>query len=176
MMTLSSSELVTVATSGLVALLSGGAGAWLVGRKRELRFFKNAKRPVFLFEFGEKLSSAKAALQDTGFIPNVEGPFSSPADADRIGRAGLVVISFPSEPPQPDQETEEHKRQKELFFQVFEKAKQRDLPILVYAEGGGIKRCFARLAYSRAAVCNFQLRLISDVFAVLSTYPEQKQP
>jgi len=61
------------------------------------------------------------------------------------------------------------------FNRAFECAKSRSIPVLIFAQAGSIPpEGMAKISgYSYSSVCNTDLRLVSDVFAVMSTFPEK---
>ncbi len=62
-----------------------------------------------------------------------------------------------------------------VYRRIFERARHRQLPMLVYAKPGAVvQEDIAQISdYSYASVCNTDLRLVSDVFALMSTFPEK---
>lgn len=148
--------------AALLALLSTWAWFrwWL---KREIRLVKNLKRPILVLGTAEQpLDHEVELLKRTELFPHIEGPNKDPRGADLLNGKRLVILGY-----SPD----------EHFREAYRAAKSREIPVLIFAEPDQIKRESGDMelirSYSHHCLCNTPLRLVSDVFAVMSTYPEK---
>ena len=149
----------------LISVVAGaiGAAAWVkFFRKKETRLFKNIKRPIGIIGTKDMTLQHEATLlKRVGFF-NVESPSSDMRAVDILDDKRLVIIGYT--PKSKD------------FKEVFLAAKQRSIPVIVYSGPARIEpEDMAMLQkYSHHSMCNTPLRLVSDVFALMSTYPEDK--
>lgn len=148
-----------------ISLIGGaiGAAAWFrFFHKKELRLFNNIKRPIGIIGTDDMpLEHEATLLKRVGFF-DVETPSSDARAVDVLDNKRLVVIGYTPN--------------SEVFKQVFQAAKQKAIPVIVYSGPARIdNEDMAMLqTYSHHSMCNTPLRLISDVFAIMSTYPEGK--
>ena len=100
-------------------------------------------------------------LRRVGFF-DVGKPSSDGRAADLLNGKRLVIIGYTSD--------------SRAFRAAFDAAKQREIPVIIYAGPTKITNDDMAIlqGYSHHSMCNTPLRLISDVFAVMSTYPEDK--
>lgn len=146
-------------------LLGGvfAASVWLrFFHKKERRLFKNIQRPVAVIATDDKpMTHEVQLLKRVGFF-NIGTPSADGRAKDLLNGNRLVVIGY-----SPNSK---------IFKEVFAAAAQREIPVIVYAAPGEIKPEDIKLlqGYSHHSMCNTPLRLISDVFAMMSTYPEDK--
>lgn len=146
-------------------LLGGviGASAWLrFFHKKERRLFKNIQRPIAVVATPDKpMTHEVQLLKRVGFF-NVGTPSADGRARDLLNGNRLLVIGY-----SPDST---------IFKEVFNAAAQREIPVIVYAGPTRITPEDMELlqGYSHHSMCNTPLRLISDVFAMMSTYPEDK--
>lgn len=151
----------------LVTGAVGGFGAYRLASQRQQLFFKNTKRSIFVFGVGNDDSDLIRAIEQLkaqGFL-TIEGPHaldSGMQDYFAQKACGLVVLRYTDS---------------EAFWTVFDRARGAALPVLVYAppplriDPDTMQRIGG---YSFSAVCNFPLRLVSDVFSVISTFQTPK--
>ena len=140
------------------AIGAGFVGFVLRGQRR---LFKNIRRPIQVIGTGSQTMNHEADLLRRVGLFHVVGPSSDVRVIDTFGDKRLVVVGFS---PNAD------------FRAVYQAAGRRELPIVVFAQPGAIQKedlAFIQ-AYSHHSICNTPLRLISDVFAIMSTYPEDK--
>ena len=140
-----------------------GAFAWSkFFRKKERRLFTNIKRPIGMVATEDMPMAHEAELlRRVGFF-DVGTPASDGRSTDLMNGYRLVVIGYTPG--------------SSAFKEAFTAAKQREIPVIVYAGPTRISNDDMALlqSYSHHSMCNTPLRLISDVFAVMSTYPEDK--
>ncbi len=149
----------------LISLIGGaiGAAAWVhFFRKKETRLFKNIQRPIGIIGTSDTNMQHEAVLLERVGFFNVTTPSSDVRAIDVLDNKRLVIIGYT---PNSEQ-----------FKEVFLAAKQRAIPVIVYSGPARIDvEDMAMLqTYSHHSMCNTPLRLISDVFALMSTYPEDK--
>lgn len=149
----------------LISLIGGaiGAAAWTrFFLKKETRLFKNIQRPIGIIGTSDMpLQHEAVLLKRVGFF-NVETPSSDTRAIDVLDDKRLVIIGYTPKSTQ--------------FKEVFEAAKQRAIPVIVYSGPASIEPDDMKMlqAYSHHSMCKTPLRLVSDVFALMSTYPEDK--
>lgn len=149
----------------LISFIGGaiGAATWVrFFRKKEARLFKNIQRPIGIIGTSDmSLQHEATLLKRVGFF-NVETPSSDVRAIDVLDDKRLVIIGY----------TPKSKEFKEVFMA----AKQRSIPVIVYSGPGRIEPDDMAMlqGYSHHSMCNTPLRLVSDVFALMSTYPEDK--
>jgi len=140
-----------------------GAAAWLsFFHKKERRLFKNIKRPICIIGTEDKPMTHEAKLlRRVGFF-NVGEPSADGRETDLLNGNRLAVIGYTPK--------------SQAFRDAFKAAKEREIPVVVYAGPTRIDDNDMKLlqSYSHHSMCNTPLRLISDVFALMSTYPEDK--
>lgn len=146
-------------------IVGGLIGAWgwfRFFRKKETRLFKNLQRPVEIIATETKpMTLESVLLKRVGFF-NIKDPSSDSRAVDLMNGNRLVIIGY-----SPNSQA---------FKNAFNAAKQREIPVIVYAGPTRITEEDMRLLqdYSHHSMCNTPLRLISDVFAMMSTLPEEK--
>jgi hypothetical protein len=146
-------------------IIGGLLGAWgwfQFFHKKEHRLFTNLQRPILIIATADKLMSHEAKLLERVGFFNVKQPSSDQRAVDLMNGNRLVIIGYT-----PDSQD---------FKDAFNAAKQREIPVIVYAGPTRITEEDMRLlqSYSHHSMCNTPLRLISDVFAIMGTYPENK--
>lgn len=138
-----------------------GAAAWLrFFHKKERRLFKNIKRPICVIGTTDKSMTHEAKLlKRVGFF-NVEEATADGRETDLLNGSRLAIIGYTPG--------------SEKFKKAFNVAKHKEIPVVVYAGPTRINNEDMELLqnYSHQSMCNTPLRLISDVFALMSTYPE----
>lgn len=146
----------------IIGGIIGGLAWYQFFHKKERRLFKNIQRPIGIIATEDKSMAHEAELlRRVGFF-DVGNPSSDGRAADLMNDKRLVIIGYT-----PDSQA---------FKDAFNAAKQREVPVIVYAGPTRISNDDMTLlqGYSHHSMCNTPLRLISDVFSVMSTYPEDK--
>ncbi len=145
---------------------AGAFGAWgwfQLFRKKEQRLFKNLQRPVGIIATPDKPMTHEAVLlKRVGFF-DIKDPSSDSRALDLMNENRLVIIGY-----SPNSQA---------FKDAFNTAKQREVPVIVYAGPTRISDEDMKLlqSYSHHSMCNTPLRLISDVFAMMGTLPEEEK-
>jgi len=144
-------------------LVGGMLGAFALFKffhKKERRLFKNIQRPIIVIGTEDKpMTHEFQLLRRVGFF-NVKHHASESRAADLMNGNRLIIIGY-----SPNSQT---------FKDIFNAAKQKEIPVIVYAGPTRITSEDMDLlqSYSHHSMCNTPLRLISDVFALMGTYPE----
>lgn len=137
--------------------------------KKERRLMKNLSRPVLLYHSkgGEDFTIEKSLLEASNFfkIDKASGSNTTHViDSLSNTNCSLVIAGFDA-------------NNREGFYQVFDKAKSKRLPIIVYTFGRNAALTsddWDKLnTYSFYSIVNAPLRLLNDAFAILSTFPEK---
>lgn len=154
-------DIILISIGGL-----GGVAFLRFWYKKERRFFKNIQKPFIIFRLTDGQGDMELELE---MLKN-NGLFSAPtailADArslDWINDQSLVIIAI-------DKNTTETQ-----FETVYKKASERGIPVIIYTLGDSkIPLCDSDLVktYSKRVIVNQPLRLVSDIFTILSTSPE----
>lgn len=145
----------------VVAIVGGSAWYRFIYRK-ERRIFKNIQRPIGIIATEDKPMMHEAQLlKRVGFF-NVGNPSTDGRAIDVMNGNRLMIIGYSPNSLR--------------FKDAFNAAKQREIPVIVYAGPTRITVGDMELlqGYSHHSMCNTPLRLISDVFSVMATYPEDK--
>jgi hypothetical protein len=129
--------------------------------RRENRLFKNIGRPIAIFpSTTDSLDLEMRLLKSVDFF-NVE---LFPADAralDEITESHrLAILRYESN---------------SSFWRIFEKLADKRIPLIIYSRPVEIPSAdLQRIQnyYTRYTLCNTPVRLISDVYAIMSVYPE----
>ncbi|MEN9327417.1 MAG: hypothetical protein RI947_225 [Candidatus Parcubacteria bacterium] len=140
-----------------------GGYAWFhFFHKKERRLFKNIQRPITIIATEDKPMAHEAKLLERVGFFNVGTPSSDVRAVDVMNGSRLVIIGY-----SPNSQ---------IFKDSFNAAKQREMPVIVYAGPTHITDEDMKLlqSYSHHSMCNTPLRLISDVFVMMGTYPEDK--
>jgi hypothetical protein len=146
---------------GLISLglLVGGIDIKLA-QKKQKRVLSNLKRPIMVIgtEDTDMVDQVKL-LEEVGLF-SVTNHRGDKATDFLKAEHRLIVLGFADN---------------DRFSRAFECARSRAMPVLVYAKPGSVSsEGMAKISgYSFASICNTDLRLISDVFAVMSTFPEK---
>lgn len=127
--------------------------------RKEHRLFKNIKRPIGIISTGsDKPMTHEANLLKRVKFFNVTDPYSDNRAVDLLNGKRLVIIGYSAS---------------QHFRDAYAAAKQAKIPVIIYAKQGEIQDDWQLIeSYSNYTICNTPLRLISDVFAIMSTYPE----
>lgn len=133
--------------------------------RKEVRLFRNRRRPIMIFypkgsDFN--LGSETKMLRESKLFNIPENPTDNHQDCHSISNHGLVVVGYV---------------QGMLGFkEILDAVKAKKIPIIVYTK--------QRLAdadnklletYPWFSVCNFPLKLMNDIFTILSTFPNDKR-
>lgn len=146
----------------IVVAVVGGSAWYRFVYKKERRLFKNIQRPIGVIATEDKpMTHEVQLLKRVGFF-NVGGPSNDGRAIDLMNGNRLMIIGYSPNSAR--------------FTEAFNAAKQREIPVIVYAGPTRITAEDLELlqGYSHHSMCNTPLRLISDVFAVMATYPEDK--
>ncbi len=140
-----------------------GGIAWVnFFQKKEQRLFKNIRRPISIISTEEMPMTHEARLLDRVGFFNVTPPQTDGRAPDLLNGSRLLILGY-----SPNSEK---------FRVALAAAKQREIPVIVYAGPSRITTEDMNLLqkYSLHSMCNTPLRLISDVFTLMGTYPEEK--
>lgn len=146
----------------IVGGLIGTWGWFQFFHKKERRLFKNLQRPIGIISTEDKpMAHESILLKMVGFF-DIKEPSSDGRAIDLMNGNRLIIIGY--SPNSQD------------FKNAFNAAKQHEIPVIVYAGPTRITEEDMKLlqGYSHHSMCNTPLRLISDVFAMMSTLPEDK--
>lgn len=135
--------------------------------KREKIIVDNLKRPIKIFfpaKNATKNMEMEYNLLSKSGLFNVEKPTGDSRDTIRISNHSLIILGF-------DESMEN-------FDSIFDGATAQKIPILVYTFGdnNALKPVHWKKlnSYPYYSVCNSPLRLTSDVFTMLSTFPNER--
>ena len=146
-------------------VIGGLIGAWgwfQFFHKKERRLFKNLQRPIqILSTQDQSMTHESELLKRVGFF-NIKDPSADGRAVDLMNGNRLVIIGYTPN--------------SQVFKDAFNAAKQREIPVIVFAGPTRIIDEDMKLlqSYTHYSMCNTPLRLISDVFAMMSTLPEDK--
>lgn len=156
------------ATTILIGLWTlGGAvigmlGVGLFAFRKARRMTKNLSRPLAIVGSGsDKMTYEKQLLDSTKFFKPISLLDADHRAADLIDdNYRLVVLRYEA--------GSDH------FWSVYEKLQTKRMPVIVYAKPGEIRgEDIQRVQrYLHHTLCNTPVRLLSDVWAIMSTYPE----
>lgn len=132
---------------------------------KERRLFKNRKRPIMVFKSKEQsMDTETKLLRDSKFFNIPEDPTDNHKNTDRIKNHGLIIVGY--------------SKGMNGFQEILSAAKSKQIPIIIYATSDVIDRNgndYKEICkYSYQSICNFPLRLVNDVFTILSTFPHGK--
>lgn len=130
--------------------------------KKEKRLFDNIQRPVALVPSSEdSLQFEERLLKSIDFF-SVDLLPTDPRSVDELtNKYRLAIIRYENT---------------DTFWQIFSKIKDLRVPVIVYSEPAEIQIPELKKIqeYSRYALCNTPVRLASDVYAIMSVYPEDR--
>ena len=164
-MTLTDATDIAQIVQAVVAVLAAGGGGILlvqyIKRMRPVwkRFAENVGRQVAVISVEDQSMEHEAELlKRVGFF-KVKEFDADVRSLDLIAGSGLIVVGY-----SPDSK---------VYDTTLRYAKDHGLPIIVFAgmhelEPEKRKELFA---YSFSSLCQSELRLVSDVFAAISTFP-----
>jgi siroheme synthase (precorrin-2 oxidase/ferrochelatase) len=146
-----------VAGGGIVL---GGQAAFT--RKREKRLFKNISRPVAVVATESRPMDHEADLLDKVGLFKIKHFTADPRVTSMLDGYRLIVLGYTPNSA--------------VFGAVFSAAQTKGIPVIVYASPGQIipQDLTAIQGYTNHAMCNAPMRLVSDTFAIMSTFPEGK--
>lgn len=153
----------------LTPLLVGLVSGFIIGIafifflfKKEWRLFQNRRRPIMIFQSpNQNMGVAFNLLRDSKLF-KIEIPTENHQDSIRLNNHSLVIIGYSSGMTG--------------FKNIVEAARQKRIPIIVYAKPEEVTTEDKKILddYAYYSVCNFPLRLMNDVFVILSTFPNKK--
>lgn len=131
--------------------------------KREKRLFDNIQRPVALIPSADDpLQLEHRLLQSIEFFTVDLLPADARSVDEITAKYRLAVLRY------EDSNT---------FWRVFRAMADKQIPLIIYSKPAEIpvpKLQEIQEYYTRYTLCNTPVRLISDVFAIMSVYPEGK--
>lgn len=146
----------------VVSTILGVLGISLLTFRKARRMSKNLSRPFAIIGSAEdKMAYEKELFDSTKFFKPISLLDNDRRAADLInGDYRLVVLRY--------EEDSEH------FWSIYEELQIKQIPIIVYAKPGEIKGGDIHRVqkYLHHTLCNTPVRLLSDVWAVMATYPE----
>jgi len=139
---------------------SGGLGAAKVALKKQRRVLANLQRPIMVIgtQDADMIDQIKL-LKEVDLFSVTDHRGEKATDFVKAGHR-LMVLGYSDS---------------DRFARAFDCAKSRTMPVLVYAKPNSVSpEGMAKISgYSYASLCNTDIRLVSDVFAVMSTFPEK---
>ena len=142
----------------------GATGVGLFSFRKARRMSRNLSRPfVIVGSTEDKMAYEKQLLDSTKFfkpISLLDGDHRAVDLLDDNYR--LVVLRYDA--------NSDH------FWSVYEKLQAKQMPVVVYAKPGEINHEDVKRVqkYLHHTLCNTPVRLLSDVWAIMSTYPERR--
>jgi hypothetical protein len=157
-------DLATIGQFILAVVVALGGGVLLVGYLRKMkpvwkRFADNVSREVAVISTENQSMSHEAELLKKVGLFKIKSVAADVRSLDLIRHSSLLVVGY-----SPDSD---------VYREILNYAKVHQLPIIVFAgrnrlsaqDRDGLKN------YSYSSLCETELRLVSDVFAVMSTFP-----
>jgi len=153
-------------------IIIGGASGLLGGtayvkffRKKERRLISNWKRPIAIIPSpNNTMESESALLKKAAFFDNIDLLAADGRSVDQVSdKHRLVIMRYEQDSP--------------YFWDVYDRLRTKQTPVIIYAEQGAISReDFTRIQqYLYHTVCNTPVRLLSDVAAIMGTYPSKDE-
>ncbi len=130
---------------------------------KEFRLFQNVKRPIKIIRTKKNLMENEIeTLKRVGFFNLSEDPFFDHKNLDMIDGHSLVILGY--------------SRDMNNFNDVIDKLENKKIPLIVYSidQLKTEDLAYLRNKYSWYSLCNFPLKLLNDVFTILSTFPFKK--
>ncbi len=131
---------------------------------KEIRLFRNRQRPIMIFySKGATLNMGMETktLRATGFFNIPENPTDNYQDCHNIKGHGLVIVGYTSGMTG--------------LADIVDCVKAKRIPLIVYTKDRLDDDDKALLeTYPWYSLCNVPLRLVSDAFTILSTFPIPK--
>ncbi|MHB1086220.1 MAG: hypothetical protein ACYCZ0_00545 [Minisyncoccota bacterium] len=132
--------------------------------KKEVRLFLNRKRPIKIFyaKGGSlDMKMETKTLRESGFFKIPEDPTDDFRDCHRLTNHGLIIIGYA-----PGMEG---------LKDILDAVKAKRIPLIVYTKERLSPEDQALLeTYPWYSLCNVPLRVVSDAFTILSTFPIPK--
>jgi hypothetical protein len=146
--------------SAVVAIIVGVIWGLLFFR-RERRIFKNLRRSIGIISTPETTMDHEYKLIRRAGLFKVTEPSSDNRAIDLMQKHRLIIIAYSNSAD---------------FKTAYDRIRHWGIPVIIYAKFGDIpKEEFPYIEkYTNHTICNTPLRLISDVFAIMSTYPEDE--
>lgn len=153
--------LVTLLIGFIVGVLSF-LGFLLFFFKKEWRLYQNRKRPIMVFKSDSQNMDLETKLIQDSELFSVEEPSVNYQEIDRLDTHSLVILGY-----SPGMKG---------FEQILQGVKSKKVPLIIYANYETITPGDAEKLkeYSYYSICNLPLRLMNDVFTILSTYPKKR--
>lgn len=151
-----------------VAGLAGGAvgykrAAKKFRNKKEKRLFDNIQRPVALLPTaGDSLESEARLLQAIDFFTVDLLPADTRSLDEITSKYRMVVVRY---------------EDSDIFWRAFHALADKQVPMIIYSKPAEIPVPDLKKIqdyYTRYTLCNTPVRLASDIFAIMSVYPEGK--
>lgn len=155
-----------VLLSIIIFIAALGVYFWVFYKKERL-LTKNLSRAIILYyPTGKNFDIEEGLLKDAKLF-KIDKSSDNPVhiiDSLHAKKHSLIIAGFdPSD--------------RNNFYKVFEKAAEKSLPFIVYTFGNNQAmegKDWKKLTnYSYYSVVNSPLRLLNDVFAILSTFPKK---
>jgi len=129
--------------------------------RKEIRLFNNRSRPIMIFKSsGEDMEVETKLLRDSKLFNIPEDPTDKHQNIDRIKDHSLIIIGYSAGMTN--------------FDDIFTGAKSAGIPTIVYSKDKIPDAIFKKLRnYSWYSTCQVPLRLVNDVFTILSTFPNK---
>lgn len=152
----------------LLAVLAAGLGSRLffaLWFRKERRLLRNLQKRIAIFRLTSNPSDMQMELemiQSNGLFAEPKVFNSDPRTLEWAKDYALLIIAV-------DETSSE-----ETFAAVYEKARAAEMPVVIYTMGRNrIPICDSPIVqtYSKRVVVNHPLRLLSDIFTILSTLP-----
>lgn len=156
-------QLVLLAISGI----AGGTIGYNRARKRfhnkkEKRLFENIKRPVALIPAAnDPLQLEQRLLQSIEFFTVDLLPADVRSVNEVTAKYRLAILRY------EDSDT---------FWHTFHTLADKQMPLIIYSKPAEIAKPRLQAIqnyYTHYALCNTPVRLASDVFSIMSVYPEE---
>jgi len=138
-----------------------GICVWIM--KKEVRLFLNRKRPIKIFYApgGPNMEMETKTLRASGFFKIPEDPTSTYQDCNNLTNHGLVIIGYAPK--------------MQGLKDILDAVKTKRIPLIVYTKARLDPDDQALLeTYPWYSLCNVPLRIVSDAFTILSTFPIPK--
>lgn len=163
-------DISTIAQFVFWLAITFGGGFLVLGYIRNMRpvwkrFSDNVNRTLAVVSTEKQPMEHKAdLLKRVGYFKKVKPVTADKRNLNLLEDCALIVVGY-----SPDSE---------VYKATFKYAEAEKLPIIVFAGKNELDRNgedFKNLmGYSFGSLCQTELRLVSDVFAVMSTFPEKK--
>lgn len=132
--------------------------------KKQIRLYKNLKRPIKIFySKGQPLNMQveTKTLRQSGFFNIPEDPTDNYQDCHSISNHGLVIIGYTTG--------------MQGLSDILDVVKAKRIPLIVYTKERLNENDRLLLeSYPWYSLCNVPLRVISDAYTILSTFPLPK--